>query len=276
MSKKAKGGKKEAENKKNRLISTSSEEEVGETVKNKMQGLIKEIQELTKSVNFMSEKMDEVLKENKELRIAVKEMDKENKEIKLKVSQLETRLNDIEQEKMGNRIVVKGIPRQNKEITPMQILKKVTAAINVRLEDKDVKECYIKNNTRESEKQIMMVKLTNEEIKNVIIEKKKQARNIRASQCNLHGGEGTIYIEEQLTDHNSRIFFAARQLKKEAGYKYVWVSAGKILVRKKEGDRIKQITSDKDVEEILRNNQELQIRKGKKKVRKKKNFKKIK
>lgn len=44
-----------------------------------------------------------------------------------------------------------------------------------------------------------------------------------------------VYINESLTVYRKRVFGAAKDIKKNKGYKYLWLRGGKILIRKDEG-----------------------------------------
>lgn len=44
--------------------------------------------------------------------------------------------------------------------------------------------------------------------------------------------QGNVYVSEHLTKHRSRLFYEARMVRRNYGYKYVWVKSGKVFITK--------------------------------------------
>lgn len=52
-----------------------------------------------------------------------------------------------------------------------------------------------------------------------------------------------VYVNEMLTSSMSEIFYNARKLKGKENWKFLWISKGNVLLKKKEGDRVIRIES---------------------------------
>ncbi|XP_072144399.1 uncharacterized protein [Dermacentor andersoni] len=59
-----------------------------------------------------------------------------------------------------------------------------------------------------------------------------------------------VYINEHLCVENKMLLGKARKLKKEKNWKYVWVSQGKILMRKSENSSILHVTCEDDLAKV--------------------------
>lgn len=59
-----------------------------------------------------------------------------------------------------------------------------------------------------------------------------------------------VYINEHLCIENKILLSKARKLKKEKNWKYVWVSQGKILMRKSESSSILHVTCEADLANV--------------------------
>lgn len=60
-------------------------------------------------------------------------------------------------------------------------------------------------------------------------------------------GEEPVYINEHLCVETKRLLTKARQLKKDKGWKFIWVEQGKILMRKVEKSSVLHIASEDDL-----------------------------
>lgn len=76
--------------------------------------------------------------------------------------------------------------------------------------------------------------MKNVEKKKEIYRRLKEIKTIKLNECKLEGGPKSIYINDDLTVTNQHLFKAAREIKKEKGYKTVYSIGGKIYLRKTE------------------------------------------
>ncbi|CAN8011342.1 unnamed protein product [Ixodes pacificus] len=59
-----------------------------------------------------------------------------------------------------------------------------------------------------------------------------------------------IYLQENLTEINKKLFFEAREKAKSLGYRYTWHKGGCTYVRKQDGDRAIRIKTHLDIDKI--------------------------
>lgn len=193
----------------------------------------------------MSEKFDENVNQNKELKSLLQTFKTENDKLKKRVVELEDRCSELEQSKLNKSITLSGIPNQGENENVGDITKKVLRAINVRINDNDIKESY----RRGKQGNQIVVKFHTEQLRNDILKKRKEIKSVKVSECNLTGENNTIYFNELLTNHMSKLFYNARGLR-EKDFKYVWVKNGRIFARKNEKSKTIQIKNEEDINNI--------------------------
>lgn len=70
---------------------------------------------------------------------------------------------------------------------------------------------------------------------------------ISTVDCDLKGRNNAIYINEQLTIKANKIFYLARQLKKDKKIKYAWTRDGKVYIKQQESDEKIRITDEEEL-----------------------------
>lgn len=75
----------------------------------------------------------------------------------------------------------------------------------------------------------------------------------RPNTCDIQipGASKPIYLSDNLTQKSKRLHFLAREYAKINGYEFCWVSHGRVLLRKKQGDPAIRIDSENDLKNIL-------------------------
>lgn len=97
----------------------------------------------------------------------------------------------------------------------------------------------------------IIVKFTRGSIKEELLRQRKIKRNLNTSDIGMTSGPAeVIYMNESLTSTRRKIFNAARTLRKEKGYTYIWIKNGKIFLRNNEGDKAVLLTSLEQVEKL--------------------------
>ncbi|KAG8240487.1 hypothetical protein J6590_108349 [Homalodisca vitripennis] len=78
--------------------------------------------------------------------------------------------------------------------------------------------------------------------------KRRQKRNLNSRDLGFMDGEVTpVYVNESLTPAKRKLLNAARVIKKEKQFTFLWVKNGRIFMRKTEGERFVIIDSEKDL-----------------------------
>lgn len=204
----------------------------------------RELSELKKSMQFLSDSFEDQKTQFKKTLEEVKQLKDENNRLNEKVVIMEEKLNQIEQREKEKNMVVSGIPKQNEELA--ETMKKVFEALKVPIKDGDVQEIYRLNNTKEDAPILLKLKTTL--IKSELMAKIRESKGLKLNECSLSGGRGSIYFNEDLTRQNQLLFKKVREIRKEKKYYRAYVSNGKVYLRKGESDRPVRIRSELDLE----------------------------
>lgn len=209
--------------------------------------IYQKLSEMQKSLEFLSEKFDEIQKENAELRNILKEQKKCNKMLEEKVNTLEKIIDRNEREAIQNDLVICGISKDQAENiteTTKKIFKKLSSDFN----DDEIKNCYWKHQNQENNS--IVVTLKNKEAREKILKARKTVGSLQTKECQIIGRNNNLYINEHLTTLAGQLFYAARNSKKEKKVKYAWVRDGNVYVRKTENSEKIRLTQLTDIEQI--------------------------
>ena len=210
------------------------------------------------SLEFMNKKFEEILVENSEMKVKISFLEKENKELHKVVKKVNEEsaknslhLDLIERNQKANSLVISGVEENDAEKTtevPLEILKKVDPEI----EKDEILSAYRlknrKNDKKENNKTPIVVKFVSIEKRNKIFKNKKQLSGVDFDSTK--GKAKKVYINENLTYRNQRIFSQANQFKKENNWKYIWTKNGIVHLRKNEEATSFQVRNEQDIVSI--------------------------
>lgn len=203
------------------------EDELGTSVENchvQINELNAKFDEQCKIIKSYEEKMDTIIQENFDL--------------KRKVKTLETQLEDAEQYSRVNCLEVNGIPEvKNENVT--DVIKSVGTALGMHITEEMIDACHRVGAKQDRKTRGIIVKFTRRTVKEDLLQKRKVKRNFNTHDIGFKGSQAeVVYINESLSPARRKILNAARALKREKGYSYVWVRNGRIFLRKNEGDPV--------------------------------------
>lgn len=187
-----------------------------------------DIGDLKKSVQYMSDSFDDQKVEIKNLLSEIKQLKDENTKLSQRVQILEDKINQQEQKEKENNIVVTGIPKQDQDLKVTVC--KIVETMKVQISENEIQEVY-QINKREGGP--IVLKLTNRDAKQKIINRVKQLKGIRVQECGLDGGNKSIYFNDDLTRQNQLLFKKTREIRREKGFRAAYVTNGKIYLKKK-------------------------------------------
>lgn len=223
-----------------------------------LKNLRQRLESMEKSLQFISSCQDD-------LKLELRTLNKENISIKEKLHKLEgityeqeKRINNLEiladiinQEKLKNNIIITGLPSnlENKVSVVEQIAKKLNVEIPANDIDQNISEIKNKNNKDTSS---YVVRCKSHLTKQNLLTKSKKAR-IFTDDLNLSNGSNKqVFMMHHLTALQSKLYYEAKLIKIKYNFKYLWISNGKIMLRKEEGSKFFQIVSLQDIQHIHR------------------------
>lgn len=239
--------------------------------KSSISELLLTIKSLHNSVMFISQQYDTLLKKNEELHKSHEEILKENKLLKIRqnkqsddtiimkkeLDRISWLINTFEQEKLENAIVMKSLPELS-NLDSKQVVANVASKLDVKIETQEVNSIQkipLKNN----QKFDYIFKLKSIQTKNAILDSCKSVKMILKpdlsveSVDNFDGVSGPrIFITNHMTSFNYALLRKAKLLH-NFGFRYVWYKFGKVFARESNNSNCHtiRITSLDIVDEII-------------------------
>ena len=204
------------------------------------------------------------LKENDDKQVNVDRLDTLKKQVKTnkddlakefgcvqnQINELKLQCDDTEQFLRQKNIKVTGLPETEKESiaeTFVNFTRERLKLTNVSPNDIEHISRMGKSDTNKTRDVLVMFKTR--ALRDAVYQRKKILYN-----KNERKSPSGIYLSEDLTPYRQRLFYDARQIRKQGRIWAVWTSFGRLLVRIKETDNPQHIRNHKDLADLLRDN----------------------
>lgn len=229
------------------------------------------VEKLTEATNEFKEEVNSLKQEVKYLyvKINIIEQDKLNKDKKITeieerlntlennennikekhINELEIKLNNIEQIQLKKNVEI--VIEKNNSTSVLETVKQIARASNITIQDSDVTDAYrIKNNK-------IIVKFSSLCIKKHFMKRVRECRlkekDINKETNNMGKRDETIknnkniYINDQLTAYNAKLYWMTKNKVKEMKWRFSWIKEGKIFAKKEENSSAVVINSTEEI-----------------------------
>ncbi|KAK5643009.1 hypothetical protein RI129_009176 [Pyrocoelia pectoralis] len=220
------------------------------------QSQIKLEEDINKSINFCNEKVDEnskiISQQNKLIENQQRIIDKllaENKSLKTQVVELKNEVDAVNQESRLNSVEIHGLPFQENE-PAFSVLQRLAKAIEFEVTEEMVDNIFKIKSKQSPGHNMLVVRFLRRADKSRFLARKKGKRDLNTSNLG-YMGSSPIYINDSLTQARRVLLSKARRFKRDKGWKYVWVSGGKIMLRQTDSSKILSIATDEDFSRIV-------------------------
>lgn len=178
----------------------------------------------------------------------IEDLKVENCSLRRQVASLGSRLDDAEQYSRRNTVEIHGIPPEKGENVDT-LVKTVGRALGYPIDDNMVDACHrLRGRDGSGKPPGIILKLVRRGDAEALLQKRRVKRNLTTHDLGLTSRPAqSVYVNESLAPGRRRLLHAASQIRKEKGYKFLWIRGGKILMRRNEGDRVKVIMSTDDL-----------------------------
>lgn len=219
----------------------------------KFTAVLDSISDVKLSMDCMSRKHDEVLKR-------MDLLEDENTKYVARIKSLEEKIETIERQNKATSIEIRNIPQPttNSETKEdlVNIICKTAEALSIPLDSSsDINNVYRVNSNAQI-KPIIADFTTVLKRDRFLISLKQYNRSqekqekLSTSTLNIEGPNRQVYISENLTQRDRKLYFQARQFAKNSGYSFCWTSFGRIFLRQAEGSPQIRIYSESDLETL--------------------------
>lgn len=218
---------------------------LGDISKEVEKAISKEMKDLNQTLQYQSDKMDDLVNSLEAMQSNISILQKKNVELvnrnnnlETRVGALEQRIQDMEQQKLCNYVEIHNLP-QGEDENVNDIVTKVAKKLNQKTDEfRQVKRLAGRNERPGP----VLVQLISEQAQaSWITASKNMDAKITASdvvpQCHTSKANNILFVCEALTPYNKQLLYQAKQDLKEL-YRYIWIKKGVLRVRK-EGENQK-------------------------------------
>ncbi|XP_028178575.1 uncharacterized protein LOC114366013 [Ostrinia furnacalis] len=216
--------------------------------------LLKEFEEVKTSVRFLSDKYDNLEKNTIDVRNRVQAFEKKMESNEPRIADLEAKLESMEQRARNCNLEISNLPEKRGE-NLISIIENIAQVIKLPMSTRDIVNIHrvpqsSPNITRPKN---IVVKFASQITRDNFISATRLNKGLESEQLNIQGPSRKIYINEHLTLNSKKLFRKARDLAREAGFKFAWIKHGVILVRADVTTPAFAIRTEKDLSKLKPN-----------------------
>ena len=220
---------------------------------NKFKKVVKELEEVKKSISFMSDHVDQLTAENKQLKMDIEIIKKQQQQAiktiednKKKLNENAERLNAMDNHMRFNNLEIHGVPcKENENINDVAL--KILKAVDTSIKTEDIQTVYRRKDSY-NKPGIIITKMKTREKRIDIFRRKKNLAGFNFSNIGLDTAK--VYINENLCASTKSLFYKANQLKKSNNWKSIWTYNGNIKLIKNDQSQIITISNENDLSQI--------------------------
>lgn len=225
---------------------------LGNISKEVEKALKKEMKELHESLQFNNAKMEEMLECIEEFKKSIKNLERKNVELtnkntnlEIRIGAMEQRMQEQEQEKLGNCIEIANVSAETNEDVDKVVS---TIASKLKLPKEGIKKCRQINSKKDKMPKIL-VDLVDEHTQEQWMEAAKRTKTTVAEvHPTLKNNHSIVYIREAMSKYNKQLFWNTKQeLKVNKKFKFVWFKKGVIRARSDENEKVYIIRNADDL-----------------------------
>lgn len=220
-----------------------------------------ELKEIRSTNENMNSSFNLLTAQNEDFRRKIEGLELQVRKDREYIDILENKVEDLQRLNRKNCFEMKNVPRRQQESRSdlIDMVMSLTKTINLEIESRDIKDIFRQPGKKSEGPQNspIIVDLGSSILRNELLTKVKHfnitnKQKLRAKHLgHKTNGEQPVFISEQLTQKNARLFFLARDLVKTRKYKYCWTSFGKVYLRQDDTSRIIQVINESQIHQLL-------------------------
>lgn len=203
-------------------------------------------------MSFLSDKVDEynlklqsIIKKVNDNETRLNTYDTKIAKFQREIDILKGNINITEQTKLANNLDITGVPKTNNE-NLKAVISTLAKIVKVEVKEEHINKIYRLKHKDENNSRVI-VEFNNKEVKNNLLSaiksRVKTKIPILAKEINNSFPENHIYVNEQLSAVNRKIYWLAKQISKKYKYDYVWANGSGVFMKKAEGNYGTRITN---------------------------------
>lgn len=215
-----------------------------------------EMNELSTSVQHISDKLDASNVLMEEIKRKFTELKKENSLLKAdnevlnkEVVDLRERMRNIEQYSRAKNIEISGLPVTRGE-NVRDLVADVGAALGVEELGHNIAAAHRVPSFRNDREPAVIVQFITKDIKDQWVAKSRQKRSLTAREVNASFPVKRVFVNDHLSPENKQFLAGLKRKGRDLGFKFIWCRDGKFFVRKAEGDPVRKINTYDDMDKL--------------------------
>lgn len=218
----------------------------GSSKKVTMEHILEKINIVIKQNDNLIKRITATERENKELRKELEEMKEEQKQMRRDMQEFKIGKNINDQELLNRNAIVSGLPMEHKDLDQLKkTVQEIGKRLKVDIGDGDLNCVKI---GKPGEQKLKVIFKT-EEVKDKIM-KARRGKNLNTKDLGLEN-DAEVFINHDLTVANQLLYKKTREVKRNLGYKFAWVSHGRIFLRKTDDSKILHVKSEDYLNNVI-------------------------
>lgn len=209
---------------------------------------------IRESITFLNADVEQVKKDVVGFRQELTEVKKqssrllqENQQLGRELSEAKREIVELKQYSRNMNVEIKGLPVvANEDLTAS--VRAIATCIGTEVSESDIDVVH-RVQSRDKQKPNVVVRFASRGVRDRLLSAAKKTR-LNTTHLGFQAND-PLYINEHLCVENKVLLNKARQAKREKNWKYVWVSQGKVLMRKAENSPVLQITCEGDLIRVV-------------------------
>ncbi|XP_039295346.1 uncharacterized protein LOC120353910 [Nilaparvata lugens] len=204
-------------------------------------------EELAETKKIVQDQKEEITK----LVETINELRGENNGLRKQIADLQLRVDEAEQYSRRNTIEIHGVPVQKGE-NVVTIVKDIGRSLGFPVNDSMIDACHrLRSKVGSGRHPGIIVRMVRRLDAEELLQKRRVKRNFNTHDIGLTAKPAEpVYLNECLSPARHTLFSAARKVKNEKNYSYLWVRGGKIFLRKEQGLSVITVTKMEDLEKL--------------------------
>lgn len=231
----------------------------GDSAPRKTTGESAVLQAIQKSQDFLSSKVDNIMKEFTALKEENAGLKERMKFLEMKCSSLEHTVYNMEhdadvlkRQQLAGNLIIHGVPYSSNEENPTQFVMDIAARLDSPLAEGSILSCARLTNSKKavSNKAPLMVKFADPAIKRELVTKLRRKKFLLVSEVFAHSSNddrAKISLRDDLTPLQRTLYKEAKNLQQMFELRFAWMRDGDIFVRKEENSKVYAINSKFDL-----------------------------
>lgn len=204
-------------------------DDLSKDIKSKLIDFEKSLQHNSDQMQDVLDGFNEMKKNFSLLQSKQNQLETENIILKKTVKELKLQFQNMEQRSLELNLEVSGLPDA---VDTRVIVPTLCAKANIQLPDPNAYTVKRATTGVPGRPKSVVLSFKCKELRDSILKKSKQCRPITSDFTKNTSDAGSIYVNDHLSPYLKQLLYNAKKIQKEKGYAYLWVTEGKILLKK--------------------------------------------